>query len=957
MVLLLSPKLPEKFVAPEDDEKFKRDMEDLVRTFAIAGADTAQGVVDLAKDFTPLGALDNYNQKILPKEFSLENISKVIGDFSQGQRSQVLPENLTPILPKDFQKKSLEDLTGIDVDVRPEADGPVQDFKNIGKGVASGVMDVVEGISRPETVATLATLGGASTLGKGGQLATTIGTAPFIPETAQAAAEEFTSSLEPDKPLGDQAENLTKAATNALFTTQMAKGVSRNAVPQNMLSGGFLPKDFVKNAMNTLSNKAGSVPGLPKEIKSNAQRVETKLSQVDAIKDAWDSVQPIFKEMKEAIRDSTKGNPGELNQKLKSEYVNQLKQRGVKDFNPSKVSTSNDWIDLVDNANMVLRNTGVDATPVLDLINSKSKQTHVREALSKDMDLTGLMKTLEKHKITPERAAELFEYVEALPDGNIVFNPKGVTKEINGEVVQNIKPYKGGKIDPEVLGQLFKLRQGYEGVYKRVKDSAPDPNKVGYLSRYLPREDLVPMMQSNGYTPDVYNPPIVKKRSWRNTKLQRDLVKLTNSYLNQAARTLTPEVTKAMQQVEGITLQLRFMGNNAWADLITKNVEKAFGYKDPAKIDAVRSEFIKNLTEEQIKTVREQLGLDIPKFDKIFSEIQSQMYHAWLGLNPKNLLAQYFQDFTGGGPELGGMNILKKKFTKFTPAELAELEIVRPYLSEADFNAYELGETFNNQGLPTKFDKVSDALKAPGKPGMYLQKVVDGMGRDVTYIVAREHYLKDPAKATATMTSLELQKIKNAEKLLGKEEAARQYGILKSQAIMGRFSNLNRAWNFKNGLGKVAPFMNYARAEAMKHYRNAIEVIGNKNPAHRVELIKRVAYPLALGSMFAMMKTLWSDDTDAGDVFYFVPAVGLARTLSPQILPSIGSTISQTLRFGPKAGIKTAMNSTAATKLLKDLGGPLLEIMSGNSSDKKQVPPAKFKSSKPTKFKSGGFKK
>jgi len=240
--------------------------EDIARTLLSALLSMGTSVSDTAQEYLvdPVAKLTG-----LVDPSSKTKFSEPLSNARETIRAGISPQNLAPLIPKDFQVETLKDLTGVDVMNRPgvtepftpqkyipkelRAEGPSNDIPGIWgqtkdalKGLASGGMDVVEGLSDPELVGMVGMLGGAGLTKSpaAGNIAKTVA-ASFVPGLAKGAKESVTGMFEEGITIPEILEKVPPAITNAMF----AKGITSHTVP----------KEFLGKASTRLLDQSGVV--------------------------------------------------------------------------------------------------------------------------------------------------------------------------------------------------------------------------------------------------------------------------------------------------------------------------------------------------------------------------------------------------------------------------------------------------------------------------------------------------------------------------------------------------------------------------------------------------------------------------------------------------------------------------------------------------------------------------
>lgn len=571
------------------------------------------------------------------------------------------------------------------------------------------------------------------------------------------------------------------------------------------------------------------------------------------------------------------------------------------------------WQNTTNVASRIQKATGIPAGQhALKLIEADYLASHKLKALTEIGKQKDIQKTLTRQGLNGKQVYDLMQYVQSV-DGKASWNPEALVVKRGNKIVDNIPAYEGKTPSPKAMKALFELRQVYDEFYKNAKTLG---DKVGYHNRYVPRMDKVPFTEIGsslfGETSSIFDPRILKKRSGRDVPLETDFWRVHKRYINTLAKAeVYPEIIRSGREID---TQLKLAGYNNEAAYMEKALQDALGMKDPKSMQKYHAEDIARMSAEQIEKFLTDEGLAPSKADKFLREVEQQAYHAWMGLNPRNLIAQFFQMELGGSSDLGVKGISRALAYKYSgkpmwsTADKAALQEVSTRLGAADYNPLAMP---NETRVDTGKSMLSKVLKAPGVPGLKLMHIFDDYSKKTIFLAARDTFMnsKSPKEKLKNFTEAERQNVLDAMKTGGKELAAKEYGVMMAQRIIHRMSFAERPEGMRDGIGKHIPFTSFSRGEVNKIYEDWSN--GNKSA-----LGKRLIYPLILAAM------LGGDDSD--DVLYFHPAVsslGLANMGVTPALGSIaegfqrGSTLPKKFNAAFKAAAKTTATGRVATKL------------------------------------------
>ena len=539
-----------------------------------------------------------------------------------------------------------------------------------------------------------------------------------------------------------------------------------------------------------------------------------------------------------------------------------------------------------------------------------------------------------KNNITPEETSRLLQYIDTTPEGTPFFNPTAHKITRGGRVTTDVPAYEGKvPTNPEVLNALFEERKFFDLVHEQyLAPAAKDLGKeVGYTPRYVPYKDKIPGI-AGGKGGGIHDPKMMAARSGREVPLEKDYWKLRENYIESIARHKT--LRKVLHEADQIDMQLRALGKDDMAEYVEKATAYAFGFKDPKTVRKFRAQDLVLKSEKELERIaREELGLAPDKIDKFVIEMKNQMYHSWIGMNPKNLVAQIVQPEVSGAAEVGARNIatvrinkaisgiLNKisKTKKFGRIENDAVAAVRDRLRQAQFNPLEVASP---DKLARTRGMVSKVLSAPGKPGMKLQDIVDQYGREVVFLAGRRQFLnsKNPAYLMGDLLVSERQIIRDALKSGGKEAAAREYGLLRSQRIMARFSAFDKPEILRNKFGETVFFTSFVRSETNKlaeNVRTLLSDTASKEVKARTRevLAKRIGYPLLLSAALGAT----GNESLREFASYVNPQMAIPNMFRIGVMAPVTSAAQSTARYGPKAGLKSAAKTTALPKLLMSM--------------------------------------
>ena len=573
------------------------------------------------------------------------------------------------------------------------------------------------------------------------------------------------------------------------------------------------------------------------------------------------------------------------------------------------------WQNTTNVGNQIQTATGVEAGQyTMKMVEADYIASHKAKALKDIGNQKAIKKRLSKQKfegknLTGEVLSDLMQYVESKvdasgkPTGEVSWNPQALVVKRGKKVIDNIPAYEGKTPSPKIMEDLFNMRKVYNEFHKYASNLKDD---VGFHSRYVPRFDKVPFFTMNtlfGEKSSIFDPAMLKKRSGRDVPLETDFWKIHERYINSLAKSeVYPEVVNLGRNVDA---QLRLAGYGEEALYLEKTLQKALGLKDPRGMRKYYAEDIAKMGSKQLEQFLKNEGIQPGNMEKFMHELQQQMYHSYIGLNVKNLMAQVMQLELAGSADLGLAGIaktLKYKTKKpfLSKSDKALLLDVKERLTSAEYNPLSL----SREGLKQKMGgNVSDLLKMPGKPGLKMQGFLDSSGRNTIFLAARENFIKSkkPLKLLENLSESEKQTILDAQKMGGKEAGGKEYGVILAHKIMHRFSAVDRPLGMKEGLAKYIPFTGFSRGEANK-LRDDIRAGRYKQVA------KRLAYPTIMATMMSQ--------GDLDKFMYFHPVLSTFGLAGMSVTPSL-SNATQAIQRG--------------SSLPKKFGGAAKELARGTA--------------------------
>lgn len=527
-----------------------------------------------------------------------------------------------------------------------------------------------------------------------------------------------------------------------------------------------------------------------------------------------------------------------------------------------------------------------------------------------------VVKQLNKSGLDNKQITKYLNYIagdkQALEKGTVGqprFDPtEYIIKDAKGNVKFSIPAFDGPPPSIEQQQGLFKLRQALDNLFLEAKKFKPD---LDYRARYVHRSEIVPLESGLGSKRSVLHPSFTKPASFKDAPLEQDFLKLWEKQKAATARKIAFD--EPIKEANKILTQLDLLDQPATARKLEKKLAQTLGLGDITELRRFRAEDIIKMvqddpTYQSLYDLRKRAKLDPTFGQQFFTELQDQIMHSFIGLSPKTLMANFLQFALVGPGEAPLARIIGKQSKFLSKSEKAALNAVKSKLYPTHVQRAELpGQLF------TGWKKgVSNVFKAPGMPGMKLMDVTDHFQRERIFLAARDQLLKgkNVQQVIGDLTLGEQQVIRDAFRKGGRDAAAEQYGIIRSQRIMNRFSKFDRPYEMSSGVMQHVPFTTFFRGRLSTMADRVKEI--KTNPHSRKALTKSLASEMA--TLIAVGSLLGYEAAE-----YISPTLSILSAGGISPLPGISGTISDVKRAKTgkgalKAAYRGAMKLTPLTR-------------------------------------------
>jgi len=493
-------------------------------------------------------------------------------------------------------------------------------------------------------------------------------------------------------------------------------------------------------------------------------------------------------------------------------FMDRMKTLG---FDPTAIKAKSSKLDellnFFDWGNKVNQKTGSNIN-VRDWVRTSNKAQNVKAGFEKK-----IASFSHDFKASGLSGKEFAKMVENQVDHPLVAAHRALTDEM-GNVYQGV----GGDFQ-------FVREMGYAPRQRKVAfaDSVVGKRRKGNLKSYKSSAEFSRTKKDMGWVNRVDDPV-----EW----LKNYAVDVERQHI----KSLLPEVNANYAQ-------LKLLGLDGRANELIEHFGKASG------VDAIsaRKIFSTNFVGNHQAAIDAALKLkDIDSKDvtqKVYQGIQRLMFKSWVGLSPTAHAKQWLQPYLVGGVEIGPKYVRyglksRKALAKENPELWAraksELAPPREKFKYAETTPAE--EAASQLGPRAK--KVMTVAEAPGDVGLRAFTWQDvERNRSSIFWGGREKALKEgiTPELLNGLDQTDINSILSTFKTKGLEEAAYEYGIVKSLRSNFMYSPFDKPMILGGRIGKYIPFTTWGRNQWMLYMKD----VSSKNVE---QLAKRIAYPLII---------------------------------------------------------------------------------------------------------------
>lgn len=371
---------------------------------------------------------------------------------------------------------------------------------------------------------------------------------------------------------------------------------------------------------------------------------------------------------------------------------------------------------------------------------------------------------------------------------------------------------------------------------------------IGFLENYAP--DRLKAGLSVG-APKALNKKAVAPTEQKMTaeyhkrgKLNEDLmekspVTAAKMYASDIARTFYDGV---MPDIQKNWSHLQLLGQDKEAAYLLQTFANTTGMGRPAAVRLIASHFLKNGSfdvESALKAADIKMSTDT--IDKILNTAGELMMENWIGPNIKTHVLQRMQNYLVGSAEIGFKYVKRgSKLFKNTPEKL------KPVLERARRDLQVIDDVdLLERGLGGESYKLPLGLETVRKPGKWLLSkfaAVETPNRLKMFLGARQQFVENLDKmddVLGGMLETQRRSVLAALEKGGIEEAAYQYGLIRSTRTNFLFSAMDRPEILSGKLGRLIPFTSWTTNNWMRY-------LGDVKQGDYRTLTKRIVYPMAI---------------------------------------------------------------------------------------------------------------